>query len=138
VFNNFRNLTSLYRSLGARWLLFRVSYSLRMQTGFIRKQVPAYQLQDRPLGTWLKEEIPSQVEAYARWRRGHSHKFFFNTPHAEQSDSGDEARIPGDVPWNPQPAVDEAERLLNGEPGYHNRQTGFPPDWHRDPITELN
>ncbi|RPJ49636.1 MAG: hypothetical protein EHJ95_08465, partial [Methanobacteriota archaeon] len=118
VLNNFRNLTALHQSLGARWLLFRVGYVLRMRTGFIRKQIPAYNWHDRPLGTWLKEEIPSQVEAYARWRRGHSHKFFF-----------EKAVIPNDVRWDPQLAVEEAERVLRGEFKYFAHEfikTGFP------------
>ncbi|HET9914756.1 MAG TPA: heparinase II/III family protein, partial [Anaerolineales bacterium] len=130
MLNNFRNLISLYQSLGARWLLFRVSYALRMRTGFVRKQIPAYQWQDRPLETWLKKGIPSQPEAYTQWRRRNSPKFFFDPSRAE--------RYAVEAPWNPQLAVDEAERLLNGELKFfaHNFvKTGFPPDWHRDPVS---
>jgi hypothetical protein len=129
VLNNFRNLNSLYRSLGARWLMFRLGYALRMRTGLIRKQIPAYNWRDRPLGMWLKKGIPSQLEAYARWRRGHSPKFFF-----------DKAIIPDDVSWDPQLAVTEAERTLNGELKYFAHEfirTGFPPDWHRDPVSGI-
>jgi hypothetical protein len=57
VLNNFRNLNSLYRSLGARWLLFRVGYALRMRTGWIRRQNPRYRWQDRPLATWLQQGL---------------------------------------------------------------------------------
>lgn len=51
------------------------------------------------------------------------------------------ARIsfPENIPWNPQLAVDEAERM-NGEIKYfaHEFQkTGFPPDWHKDPVTGI-
>ncbi|HSK88944.1 MAG TPA: hypothetical protein VK880_11325 [Anaerolineales bacterium] len=52
MLNNFRTLNSLYRSLGARWLLFRLGYALRMRTGLIRRQIPSYHWQDRPLRTW--------------------------------------------------------------------------------------
>ena len=142
VLNNFRNLNSLYQSLGARWLMFRVGYALRMRTGLIRKQIPSYSWQDRPLETWLKKDIPSQPEAYAQWRRQHSPKFFFEPLRAKSGAlaSGDEARIRSDAPWNPQLAVDEAERVLNGELKYFAHEfikTGFPPDWHRDPVSGI-
>jgi hypothetical protein len=127
VLNNFRNLNSLYRSLGARWLMFRIGYSLSMLTGLIRRQIPAYAWRDRPLGAWLKNGIPSTPEAYARWRRQNSPAFFFQTP-----------VLPESVSWNPQLAVSEAERFLNGELKYFAHaffQTGFPPDWHKEPFS---
>ncbi len=131
MLNNLRNLNSLYQSLGARWLVFRVGYALRMRTGLLRKQIPAYEWKDRPLETWLKKGIPSQPEAYAQWRRQHSPKFFFDHLRAERH--AIEARI----------AIEEAKRILNGELKYFAHEflkTGFPPDWQRDPVsgTRLN
>jgi heparinase II/III-like protein len=140
MLNNFRNLQSLYQSLGARWLMFRVGYALRMRTGFVRKQMPSYAWEDRPLETWLKKRIPSTPEKYAHWRKQNSPKFFFSFLRAERSDSGDEAQFPSDVPWNPKHVVNEAERVLNGELKYFEHKfikTGFPPDWHKDPITGI-
>ena len=129
MLNNFRNLQSLYQSLGARWLMFRVGYALRMRTGFVRKQMPSYAWKDRPLETWLKKKIPSRPEEYTQWRQQHSPTFFFK-----------EAKFPADVPWNPNHAINEAERVLNGELKYFEHKfikTGFPPDWHKDPITGI-
>jgi asparagine synthase (glutamine-hydrolysing) len=126
VLNNFRNLNALYQSLGARWLAFRVGYALRMRTGLIRRQMPVYRWQDRPLETWLKRGIPSSPEAYARWRRQNSPNFFFRSPGAEEA------------PWKPDLAVAEAERILNGELKYFAHtfiKTGYPPDWHKDPVS---
>jgi hypothetical protein len=140
VLNNFRNLHSLYQSLGVRWLMFRVGYALRRRTGFLRKQIPAYSWKDRPLETWLKKQIPSMPEEYVHWRKQNSPKFFFEPFRAEQSDSGDEAQVSSDVPGDPQFAVDEAERILNGELKYFAHQfirTGFPPDWHTDPFSGI-
>ena len=151
VLNNFRNLNSLYQALGARWLMFRVGYALRMRTGFIRKQIPSYNWKDRPLRTWLKKDVPSQPEAYARWRRQHSPNFFFQPLRAERNDerilslSKDErraveARLSSGTLWDPQLAVAEAERILNGELKYFAHKfikTGFPPDWHTDPISGI-
>src|SRR5215208_2239291 len=138
VLNNFRNLNSLYQSLGARWLLFRLGYALRMRTGFIRKQLPSYNWRDRPLDTWLKKNIPATAETYAQWRRQNSPAFFFKSLRAERSGSVDEAQISSNVPWDPQLAVEEAGLILNGELKYFAHKfikTGFPPDWHRDPIS---
>ncbi|HSL31527.1 MAG TPA: alginate lyase family protein [Anaerolineales bacterium] len=151
MLNNFRNLNALYQSLGARWLLFRLGYALRMRTGILRQQIPSYRWEDRPLKSWLKKGIPSGSEAYARWRREHSPHFFFVSLGApaqspglgERSDERSshhavEGRSPVDVPWNPQLAVAEAERILNGELQYFAHEffrTGFPPDWHRDPAS---
>jgi asparagine synthase (glutamine-hydrolysing) len=138
VLNNFRNLNSLYRSLGARWLIFRLGYALRLRTGWIRRQVPAYRWQDRPLDTWLKKGIPAQPEAYVRWRRQHARRFFFEPFRAERMPSEGKAEV--EAPWNPQLAVAEAQRVLNGEIKYFAHEfvkTGFPPDWHRDPVSGI-
>ena len=77
--------------------------------------------------TWLKNGIPSKPEAYAQWRRQNSPKFFFEKITFSQNTS-----------WDPQPAIDEAERIPNGELKYFAHKfvrTGFPPDWHKDPVS---
>ena len=130
MLTKFRTLASLYRQLGLRWLTFRFAYAFRIRTGLIRLQMPAYQWKDRPLGTWLKKDIPSNPKSYAEWRRQNSPDFFFRGTN----------QFPENISWNPQLAVDEAERILSGEIKYfaHEFQkTGFPPDWHVDPITGI-
>ncbi|HAV78928.1 MAG TPA: hypothetical protein DCX53_16380, partial [Anaerolineae bacterium] len=45
------------------------------------------------------------------------------------------------APWNPQTAIDEADRLLKGEIKYFSHQfiqTSFPPIWHHDYVTDSN
>jgi len=89
--------------------------------------MPSYDWNERPLETWLKKNIPSAPEAYARWRKQNSPVFLF-----------DQVNIPDNVPWSPQLAVDEAERVLNGELKYFAHEftrNGFPPDWHADPAS---
>jgi heparinase II/III-like protein len=137
VLNNFRDLQSLYQSLGAHWLMFRVVYALRIRTGFIRRQMPRYDWKDRLLGTWLKKQIPSTPEGYTQRRRQSAPKFFFKSLRAERSRSDSEGAAEA---WNPQDAVNEAERILNGELKYFAHQfikTGFPPDWHKDPVSGI-
>jgi hypothetical protein len=129
MLNNFRNLQQLFSSHGARWLIFRVSYALRRRTGYIRVQMPKYEWKDRPLETWLKSNIPSTPREYMLWRRKNSPRFFFKAP-----------GVPADLVWNPQTAVDEANRILLGELKYFSHtyyQSGFPPDWHTDPATKV-
>jgi hypothetical protein len=129
MLNNFRNLQSLFGSHGTRWLLFRVSYALRRRTGYIRVQMPAYAWKDRPLGTWLKENVPTTPQEYARWRNEHSPKFFF-----EKLD------LPPDLPWDPGSAVEKADRILSGEIEFFSHtwyKMGYPPDWHTDPVTGI-
>ena len=135
-----QTFASLYRELGFRWSAFRVSYAFRLRTGLIRLQMSPYQWTDRPLGTWLKENIPSAPESFAQWRKNNSPRFFFDTYRAERSDSEDEAQFPKEVPWNKQTALDEAERILSGETKYFAHEfhkTGFPPNWHKDPVSGI-
>jgi hypothetical protein len=130
MLNNFRNLQSLFWSHGSRWLVFRVAYALRKRTGYMRKQMPQYRWQDRPLPTWVKHGIPSASDSYAAWREQNSPGFFRG--------GAVEAHVSSDLPWNPQVGVEEAERILSGELKFFSRtyyHVGFPPDWHKDPIT---
>ena len=125
-----RTLASLYRQLGLRWLTFRFAYAFRIRSGLIRLQMPPYQWKDRPLGTWLKKDIPSNPKSYAEWRRQSSPGFFFKGAN----------QFPENIPWNPQIVVDEADRILSGEIRYfaHEFQkTGFPSDWHKDLVTGI-
>ena len=105
--------------------------------------MPRYRWEDRPLGTWLKRQIPSEPEAYARWRKQNSPKFFYNSFRPDRSDEGFsrhtvEGQLSNNLPWDPQAVVQEAERVLKGELKYFAHtfvKTGFPPDWHKDPIS---
>ncbi len=130
MLTKFRTLASLYLQLGLRWLTFRFAYAFRIRSGLIRLQIPAYQWKDHPLGTWLKKNVPSDPKSYAEWRKQNSPAFFFRGAN----------QFPENISWNPQLAVDEAERILSGEIKYfvHEFQkTGFPPDWHKDPVTGI-
>lgn len=124
-------LFSLTQRFGLRWLLFRFGYVLRTRLGILRWQMPAYEWGDRSLGTWLKPEIPSKPEEYVAWRDQHAPKFLFDGI----------PTLPDVPPWNPQIAVDEAERILMGELRYFEHTPypiGFPPDWHLDPRANVN
>ena len=128
MLTKFRTFASLSRELGFRWLAFRAAYAFRLRTGLIRRQMPQYQWSDRPLAAWLRPEIPSEPGSFAEWRKQHPQKFFFDEP----------AGMDAVYPWGQQPAIEEADRLFNGEIKYfsHNyHRVGFPPNWHRDPVS---
>ncbi|MFZ5857966.1 MAG: alginate lyase family protein [Chloroflexota bacterium] len=130
MLNKLRALFSLYQRFGFRWLLFRAGYALRMRLGILRAQFPVYEWDDRPLKFWLKPDVPSAPEEYLAWRKQHAPKFFFDALPS----------LPNNPSWNPQLAVDEAEKILAGELRYFEHtpyQIGFPPDWHLDPRTGI-
>ena len=142
-----RILASLYRELGLRWSAFRVAYALRLRTGLIRLQMPQYKWDDRPLETWLKKDIPSDAVEYAQWRKQNLREFFraaqSQRSPGERSDERSsrhavEAPLPPNLPWNPQTAIEEADRILNGEIKYFAHdwiKTGFLPNWHKDDFS---
>ena len=130
MLTRFKTFASLYRQQGPRWLAFRLSYAFRLRSGLIRLQMPLYRWADRPLGTWLKNGIPSGPAGYADWRRHNSPKFFFDGQPAP----------PASAEWDPRSAIREADRILSGEIKYFSNEfqkTGFPPDWHRDPVSGI-
>ena len=125
MLNRIKTLASLFLELGPRWSAFRLAYAFRLRTGLIRLQTPQYKWSDRPLTTWLKPTIPSD-SSYATWRKTNAPKFFPSVG----------ARSPR--PDYGKNAIEESNKLLNGELKYFSHEyhkTGFPPNWHKDPIT---
>jgi len=113
------------RRLGWRWLFFRAGYELRVRTGLMCWQSPAFTWADRPLARYLRPGVPTAPEAYAQWRRSHSPRFFFQK-----------------LPTAPDAATQalvktEADALLEGHWVYFSAlklKHPFPPDWHRHPL----
>ena len=126
-----RILPSLYRELGLRWSAFRIAYAFRLRTGLIRLQMPQYKWSDRPLETWLRKPQQSADRVgLSASKSVHLHRA--QVPVSRPSE------IPPNIPWNPQTAIAEADRILNGELKYFAHefhQTGFPPNWHQVPTT---
>jgi len=109
-----RTFASLYRELGPRWTAFRLAYAFRLRTGLIRLQMPQREWSDYK--NYLSEKSAGRVaEGVSR-----------------------PSELPPNVPWNPQTAIEEADRILNGEIKYFAHEfvkTGFPPNWHKDYFT---
>jgi len=114
MLNRIKNFASLYRELGPRWSAFRAAYAFRLRTGLIRLQMP--------MGEWS-----DYVHLLAERSDERSSR------HVVEA-----RRLPENISWNPQTAITEADRILNGEIKYFSHQfikTGSPPNWHRDYVT---
>ena len=114
MFNRIKNFASLYLQLGPRWSAFRAAYAFRLRTGLIRLQMPMGEWSDyKRLLAERSDERSSRLAVEAR-------------------------RLPDNISWDKQKAIDEADRVLNGEIKYFAHEwikTGFPPNWSHDYVT---
>lgn len=125
-----KRLQELYQVFGANWMWFRVKYWLRIRSGLIRIQVPAYSWKRYSLADCLVEGVPDDSLSYCQWRKENLPPFFFQTAPA----------YPDDCRFDLAQIEEEARQLLAGKLRFFNHayhQVGFPPDWLRDPISGL-
>lgn len=131
MFSRLEAYLSLYSSMGAGWILFRMKYLLIEKSGRLRRQSPVSTWSDLPLSAWLKPGIPASPLAYHEWRRQHEPEWFYRGA----------PELPANPPWDPMAAVKEAERVAAGEWKYFSHEwikTGFPPDWHLEPLNKVH
>ncbi len=123
-----KRLRELNQVMGARWLWFRGIYWLKMRSGLIRLQVPAYPWKRYSLADCVKAGIPSEIQSYSLWRKQNLPPFFFQP----------DPKLPRDRGFDWVQIEDKARQLLKGNLHYFSdeyHQIGFPPDWLRDPIS---
>ena len=87
-----------------------------------------------PMGEW--SDYKNQIKTFrpAKSPQGERRDERFFRPVVE-------GRLPENIPWDNQTAIEEANRLLNGELKYFSHQfiqTGYPPDWHKDYFSHVN
>lgn len=130
MLSKLRAFASLYRELGPRWTLFRLAYAFRLRTGIIRLQMP--------MGEWdtsRAERSASAVEAPLPEQPAGRDVRWLSSPAALRGTYRN-----SQFPWDKQTAIEEADKILNGELKYFSRQfikTGFPPDWHKDYFSHV-
>ena len=118
------------REMGLEWVIFRIGYSLRKRLGMIKRSSPTYSWNETPLSSLVKDGIPTDPAGFAEWRMKNSPVWIFE----------DLPTLTDEVPWNPDQAVIDADRILSGEWKYFSNEwikTGFPPDWHVDPKSGI-
>jgi hypothetical protein len=129
-----RQIHHLWRHFGPQWLAYRVGYAARLRAGALRRRLPAQPWEARPLESLLGDAAPAQPESYLDYRKTAAPPFFFST--AERRNYQ-----PLFAAWDDRAAVTPlltAGQLAAGRLRYFEHttaQTGFPPDWHRNPFT---
>ncbi len=128
MITSIKRMFFLVTSMGVRWVWFRLIYWVKMRSGIMRLQVPAYDWSHYSLQSRLKKDVPAGVEEYAAWRIENLPAFFFRG----------EVAYPQRHDWKPEEVIASAEKVLSGEWYYFShtyQKVGFPPDWLKDPFT---
>lgn len=121
---------SLYREMGLGWMLFRISHIASKKLGSERRAFPVKGWEGFPLEVILKAGVPTDIKGFSAWKED-------NLPAWVQPP---EKGFPEYITRNFSRTVQDAERMLVGEWKYFSHEwinTGFPPDWHLDPLTGI-
>jgi len=114
--------------MGPRWIANRLHQAAQSKLQLMQRRLPLETWDQRPLASCLREGIPSESVDYARWRQTESGKFFFDElPRTDHLPSVSRRQ-----------AVSQADALLSGRWIYFGAvpiDAGFPPNWHRNPLT---
>ena len=119
---------SLLRQMGPIWISKRIKFAARSRLGVIQRRLPVCKWSERPLAAFLRDDVPSDPVHYMQLRHNRAGGFLFQTlPSADLLTSVSEAQ-----------AVAQADALLRGIWIYFGAmpvEAGFPPNWHRNPLT---
>ena len=120
--------------LGPRWCAFRVQYALQKRIGFFERKLPLAHREHGPLSRVLSSPHEGEPAAYLAYRRSAAPRFFFGPDDRETY----AALLSSQFSSADQRLHEQVNRLRTGEILYFSSlwgRTGFPPDWHRNPIT---
>lgn len=118
----------LLRHFGPGWALYRLSRAFSQRTGLLAWRLPAQTWEARPLAIWLRPGVPSQPEAYVAWRQQQAGHLFIEASALEALPAMFDVRD----------LLAEVDAALAGRWRYFEHikfDTGFPPDWHLNPLT---
>jgi len=118
---------------GPCWLLRRLGYWIRLNSGYLKWRTAALKWSDYQLSILFVDKSIVDPEAYFAYRRSKAPKFFFDA---------NEVMIPPQLQsfWDKHGVspVSLADDLAAGKFVFFGNQqvyTGFPPDWHQNAIT---
>ncbi len=132
--NRLKTIFYLLRFFGIRWLLFRLTYALKLRLGYFKRVLPCSSWNDHPLKCFLTNVNLADAKAYYQYRQTSAPKFFFS--HQDRKDF---------IPFfqafekGANPPVAISDKLNKGIFRYfskHEFQIGFPPDWFFNPLTQ--
>lgn len=127
-------LRELLNHLGPSWLAFRLAYSAQLHLGWIQRRMPESDWDREKFEQFLIDPDLSDPETYLHYRRRSPPAFFFAPSvlsHCKPyfSDWDRQAAT------NPVLVCDAIEKGVFPFFGHISTETGFPPDWHRNPLT---
>jgi hypothetical protein len=121
------------RTLGPRWLAFRLAYALRQRSGYDARRQPVVPWDAEPLAAAFKDPSLADPGVYSAFRQQSSARFFFTPARLAEG----LARFSAWDAAAERPRL-AADRILRGEFPFFSHTwiaCGRPPDWHRNPAT---
>lgn len=130
-----KHILTLWRHFGTSWLLFRLRYHLKLQTGGMKRALPPVGWDEQPLGRFLTEPRLEDPEIYLRYRSEEAPRFFFASeqrpvcqPFFARWDASDSNHSQASV---------RARQIVDGTFTFFDHlklPLGFPPNWHQNPL----
>ncbi|HPR53689.1 MAG TPA: hypothetical protein PLV84_01025, partial [Deltaproteobacteria bacterium] len=123
----------MIRHFGPGWIFRRIGYLASQKASLLERRMKPVQWDDVPLESFLQDITLAKSEEYLAWRRTEPAPFFFRSIDCEayraffdqwDRDTEDPVRA----------AADTVRGVMKFF-GHHLISTGFPPDWHRNPMT---
>jgi hypothetical protein len=128
VIERFRGYDAIVRQYGWRRCIFRAAHDWQRRCGWLKRRLPAWRWEERPLATWLRRGVPGAPAEYRAFRARSPARFFFPL--------GGPPELPAE--WS-DAAQRQAEMVLAGKFRYFSCQDGelgYPdPDWLKNPFT---
>jgi len=123
----------LWRHFGVRWLTSRAAYRLKLHSGWLARRTPNTAWDSPALEALFAEKSLAEPDAYLAYRRKEAPAFLF------QPGQPADWRCHFDRWSDPlhDPVVQSRELLAGRLPLFGGRgvEIGFPPDWHRNPLS---
>jgi len=123
------------KTLGWRWLAFRLAYAIKLRSGHFRRKLPVRAWEEIPLAENLSDSGLGDPVSYLEHRKKNAPAFFFS---AQDLPTYRDAltRLDQD---DGKVCISLANNICEGHFlffGHHLVATGFPPSWHTNYLSE--
>lgn len=123
----------MLRHFGARWLCSRIWYLASQKAGLLEYRMKPVMWDQVPLASFLSDPALASPEAYVAWRQTNPAPFFF-----QPKDRARYQALLAQWDQDSKKPAQEATEIMHGRLklfGHRRIPTGFPPDWHKNPLT---